>query len=56
MRKFIKKNLGLLKGIVNILKEDMEDYCWAMFTHAMDFLQKRASLKMLIQVNFFASL
>jgi hypothetical protein len=34
----------------------MEYYNRAMFTHAMDFFQKRASLKMLIQYHFFTSL
>jgi hypothetical protein len=43
--KIDKENLKLLKQIVNIAKEDMEDYHWAMFTHAMDFFQERASLK-----------
>jgi hypothetical protein len=43
-----QKSLALLKQIVNILKEDMEDYNWAMFTHAMDFFKECASLKKLI--------
>jgi hypothetical protein len=34
-----------LKQFVNIPKEDVEDYHWAMFTHAMDFFKERASLK-----------
>jgi len=51
-----KESLTLLKQIVNITKEDMEDYHWAMFTHAMDFFQERASLKKLIPKRFFTSL
>jgi hypothetical protein len=43
-----QKSLALLKQIVNILKEDMEDYNWAMFTRAMDFFKECASLKKLI--------
>jgi len=31
-----KKSLTLLKQIVNISKEDMEDYHWAMLTHAKE--------------------
>jgi hypothetical protein len=34
----------------------MEDYHWAMFTHAMDFFKERASLKRLILEHFFTSL
>jgi hypothetical protein len=37
--KIDKENLALLKQIVNILREDMEEYHWAMFTRAMDFLE-----------------
>jgi hypothetical protein len=40
-----KESLTLFKQIVNITKEDMEDYHLVMFTHAMDFFQERASLK-----------
>jgi hypothetical protein len=43
--KINKKNLVVLKQTLNIPKEDMEDYHWAMFTHAMDFFKERASLK-----------
>ncbi len=32
-----KESFAILKQIVNIPKEDMEDYHWVMFTHAMDF-------------------
>ncbi len=35
--KIDKESLTLFKKIINIPKEDMEDYHWAMFTHAMDF-------------------
>jgi hypothetical protein len=45
----------LLKEIENIL-EDMEDYHWVMFTHAMDFFQDHASLKKPIPKHFFTSL
>jgi hypothetical protein len=44
--KIDKEILAILKQIINIPKEDMEDYEWAMFTHAMDFFYKCASLKM----------
>jgi hypothetical protein len=37
--KIDKESLALLKDIVNIPKVDMEDYHWAMFTHAMEFFQ-----------------
>jgi hypothetical protein len=40
-----KENLTLLKETINISKEDMENYHWAMFTHAMEFFQEYASLK-----------
>ncbi len=43
--KIDKENLTLFKQIVNIMKEDMENYHWVMFTHALDFLQEQASLK-----------
>jgi len=43
--KIDKENLALLKEIINISNEDMENYHWAMFTHAMDFFQDCASLK-----------
>jgi hypothetical protein len=45
----------LFKETVNISKEDMENYHWAMFTHAMEFFQKRASFKKLIPKHFFTS-
>jgi hypothetical protein len=43
--KIDKESLALLKQIINTPKEDMEDYHWAMFTHAMDSFKKHASLK-----------
>ncbi len=54
--KIDKENLTLLKQIVNILKEYMEDYHQVMFTHAMDFFQERASLKKPIPKHLFTSL
>ncbi len=38
------------------MKEDMEDYHWVMFIHAMDFFEYRASLKKSILEHFFTSL
>jgi hypothetical protein len=38
--KIDKENLTLFEQNINIMKGDMEDYHWAMFTHAMDFFQK----------------
>jgi hypothetical protein len=37
--KIDKENLALLKETINIPKEDVEDYHWVMFTHAMEFFQ-----------------
>jgi len=54
--KINKENLPLLKEIINISKEDMEDYHLVMFTHAMDFFQERTSLKKPIPKHFFTSL
>jgi hypothetical protein len=51
-----QRNISILKQIVNISKEDMEDYNLAMFTHAMDFLKKCANLNKLILDHFFTSL
>jgi hypothetical protein len=47
-----KKSLALLNQTINIPKEDMEDYHWAMFTHAMDCFQEHASLKKQILKHF----
>jgi hypothetical protein len=54
--KIDKKNLALLKQIVHISKEDIEDYNLAMFTHAMDFFKEHTSLKKPIPKLFFTSL
>jgi hypothetical protein len=54
--KIDKESLTLFKEIINIPKEDMEDYHWAMFTHAMEFFQKCTSLKRPIPKHFFTSL
>ncbi len=54
--KIDKESFTLLKQTINISNEDMEDYHWAMFTHAMNFFQKRASLKKSIPKHFFTSL
>jgi hypothetical protein len=43
--KINKENISILKQIINISKEDMEDYNLAMFTHAMDFFKEQTSLK-----------
>jgi hypothetical protein len=51
-----KESFTLIKKIVNIPKEDMEDYHLAMFTHAMDFFREWASLKKPIPRHFFTSL
>jgi len=40
-----KESNALFKKIVNISKEDIKDYHWVMFTHAMEFFQEHASLK-----------
>jgi hypothetical protein len=40
--KINKESLTLFKEIINI-SEDMENYHWAMFTHAMEFFQECAS-------------
>jgi hypothetical protein len=54
--KIVKESLTLLKKIVNITKENMEDYHSTMFTHAMDFFQEHPSLKKLTLEQFFMSL
>jgi hypothetical protein len=51
-----KENISIFKQIVNISKEDMEDYNLVMFTHAMDFFKERASFKKLVPKHFFTSL
>jgi hypothetical protein len=37
--KIDKESLVLFKETINILKEDMEDYHYTMFTHAMEFFK-----------------
>jgi hypothetical protein len=56
MQRQTKKNLAILIQIVNISKEDMENYQWTMLTHAMDFYKERTSLKKSIPEHFFTSL
>jgi hypothetical protein len=56
MRILTKKSLTLFKQTINISKEDMENYHWVMFTHAMNFFQEWASLKKPIPKHFFTSL
>jgi hypothetical protein len=51
-----KKIISILKQIVNISKEDMEDYKFVMFTRAMDFFKEHVNLKKLILEHFFTSL
>jgi hypothetical protein len=41
--KIDKESFAILKQIVNILKDDMEDYHWVMFTHAKDFFKEHES-------------
>ncbi len=41
--KIDKESLALLKQIVNISNEDIKDYNWVMFTHAMDFFNECTS-------------
>jgi hypothetical protein len=53
--KIDKESLALLKQIINISKEDMENYHWAMFTHAMDFFKECASSKKPIPKHFFTN-
>ncbi len=54
--KLNKENLALLKQTINISKEDMENYHWAMFTHGMDYFLKHTSLKKPISKHFFTCL
>jgi hypothetical protein len=54
--KIDKKSITLMKQTAHISKEDMEDYNLVMFTHAMDFFKKHASLKKLIPKHVFTSL
>ncbi len=54
--KIDKESLTLFKEIVNIPNENMEDYHWAMFTHATEFFQECTSFKKPIPKHFFTSL
>jgi hypothetical protein len=47
MQRLTKIVFFITKQSVNISKDDMEDYNFAMFTHAMEFFKERASLKKL---------
>jgi len=53
--KINKESLALLKQIIHILKENMEDYNLVMFTHAMDFFKEHTSLKKPVLEHFFTS-
>jgi hypothetical protein len=50
-----KETLFIMRQIVNIFKNDMEDYNLAN-THAMNFSKEHANLKKLILEHFFISL
>ncbi len=50
--KMDKKSLSIMKQIVNISKDDMEDYNLALFTHAMDFFKECENLKELVLEHF----
>jgi hypothetical protein len=54
--KIDKENIALLKQTINIPKEDMEYYHWAMFTHAIEFFKECMNLNKLILKHFFTSL
>jgi len=54
--KMDKESFSLLKHIIHIFKEDMEDYNLAMFTHAMDFFKESMNLKKHVLEHFFTSL
>jgi len=54
--KIDKENLSLLKQIVHISKENMEDYNLAMFTRAIDFFKEHMNLKDMILEHFFTKL
>jgi hypothetical protein len=56
MPRLTKKSLTLFKQIVNISKEDMENYNWAMFTHAMNFFKECAGLKKQFQTSLLNDL
>jgi hypothetical protein len=50
--KIDKESFAIFKQIINISKEDMEDYHWV-FTHAMYFFKERVSLKKTDSKTFF---
>jgi hypothetical protein len=54
--KIDKEGIKLIKHIIHMFKEDMEDYNLAMFTYAMDFFKTCVSLKKLVPKHFFISL
>ncbi len=54
--KMDKESLSTMKQIVNIFKNDVEDYNLALFTHAMDLFKECASLNKPIRKHFFTSL
>jgi hypothetical protein len=54
--KIDKESFELLKQIVNIPKEDMEDYHWVMFTHAWISSKNKILKKKSISKHFFISL
>jgi hypothetical protein len=54
--KIEKESLALFKLTINISKEDLEDYNWVMFTHAMDFFKEYTNLKKPISKSFFHKL
>ncbi len=50
--KIDKGSLTLFKQIVNISKENMEDYNWAMFAHAMNFFPKIHEFEIVDSITF----
>jgi len=54
--KINKESLALLKQIINILKEDMEDYHWAILHMPCIFFFKCTSLKKPIPKHFLINL
>jgi hypothetical protein len=53
--KIDKENIELLKQIVHMFKEIVEDYNLAMFTHDMDFFKQCANLKKPTPKHFLTS-
>jgi hypothetical protein len=54
--KIDKGSLALFKQIVNISKEDMENYNWAMFIHVMNFFQKTHEFEKVDSITFLHKL